>query len=645
MLSRFFPTLLLLWFLALPAHADADKAFLAAREAHRAGQAKTFEKFALRVPDDHLLQPYLRYWRLRGNNQDAQALAACIRDHADSPLSERLRDERARQAARQGDWVSFQMWSEGLIRDDVELRCARRQSALSRGEGPLAKPMQDLYLTGADLPSSCDQLFAQLFAQGLLQVEDRYRRLRLALDQGNLRLARELDGQLPAEERLTANALGLAEKAPERLVAQGAQTRAQQELALYALTAVAKKDVDDAARLWQEHAARYEAAQQRYGWGQIAVQAARRHDPRAMDWFILAATPLSEAQLLWKARTSIRLGRWGDLMQTLFAMPEALQNEAVWRYWKGRAYKALNAPYAANQIFARLSREIHYYGLLAEEELPVRLEKRAADYRASEEEVRQVAALPGMRRALKLRELELLADAVSEWDWALRGQPDPILLAAAELARREQWYDRAIVTAERTREVHDFDLRYLTPYRDLAQAYAQERGLDEAWVYGLMRQESRFIAHARSRAGAQGLMQIMPATAQWIARQLGLKRQASASVGQPDTNIRFGTYYLRSILDDLGGSPVMATAGYNAGPGRARRWQAEVALEGAAYVESIPFAETREYVKKVMANAMYYSQRLGLQPTALKDRLGIIPPHPRVAQQDSLARADRDATQ
>jgi soluble lytic murein transglycosylase len=141
-----------------------------------------------------------------------------------------------------------------------------------------------------------------------------------------------------------------------------------------------------------------------------------------------------------------------------------------------------------------------------------------------------------------------------------------------------------------------------------------------------MRQESRFVDYARSGAGAQGLMQIMPNTAKWIARQLGLDRNAYTKMREPEANIRFGTYYLKRIQDGLQGSPVLATAGYNAGPGRARRWQADTPLEGAVYVETIPFTETREYVKKVLANAIYYSQRLGLPGATLKARLGTIPP-------------------
>ncbi|MCX7672489.1 MAG: lytic transglycosylase domain-containing protein [Thiobacillaceae bacterium] len=612
--------------LALPVQAAWQKDFLAAREAHQQGRLERFEQHARRLPADHALAPYIAYWRLRAGN-DQQARLAFIERYADSPLAEQLRADIAREAARRGDWPLYQAWSAQLKRKDQELQCLDLTAALSQGESLTRAQLLALYRSGSDRPTGCERLFARAFEHGLLTPEDRYARLRLALEANNLRLARKLIAQLAPEEQPQGDALRLAESVPQRLISGPAEPRAQAEIALYALTQLARQDLDTAARLWEAEHTRYGEAERRYGFGQLALQAARRHDPRALEWFARAGGAHSEAQHAWRARAALRAGRWAELLQTIQAMPAELQQEAVWRYWRARAHKALGASFQANQLFAQLSREPHYYGLLAEEELPTRLEVRPTEYRVAEEEVRRVQDLPGIQRALLLRELNLMANAVAEWDWALREADDVTLLAAAELARRRQWYDRAIITAERTRELHDFDLRYLTPYRDLAQARAREFGLDEAWIYGLMRQESRFVSHARSRVGAQGLMQLMPATASWIARQLGVKERG-LDINHPETNVRFGSYYLKRVLDDLQGSPVLATAAYNAGPGRARRWQAEVPLEGAVYVETIPFLETREYVKKVMANAMHYSHRLGLTRTALKERLGAVPARP-----------------
>ncbi len=622
----FLPCLLAI-LISLPALAAWEKDFLAAREAHQKGRYDRFEQHARRLPADHLLQPYLAFWRLKANNNH-EARIRFIGQYPDSVLAETLRADLAREAARRGDWPAYASWSAQLARKDLELQCHDLQAALARGESLSRQQVLPLYRSGSDRPSGCERLFSRAFELGLLSVEDRYDRLRLALDANNLRLVRELDAALPEGERLAADGLSRAQKTPDRLLAEAPANRAMAELGLYALTQVAKTDLDAAVRLWEAHQDKYGIVEQRYGWGQLALHAARRHDDRALDWFGRAGTQPSETQLAWRARASLRAGRWADLLASILMMPPEMQEEAVWRYWRGRAHKALGSGFQANQIFARLSRDHHYYGLLADEELPVRLETRPADHRVSEDEVSRVEALPGIRRALMLREIGLSANAVAEWDWALRGAEDVTLLAAAEIARRRQWYDRAIVTAERTRELHDFDLRYLTPYRDLAQARAREFGLDEAWIYGLMRQESRFVAHARSSAGAQGLMQIMPATATWIARQLGDKRRDGAEIFKPENNVRYGSFYLKRVLDDLQGSPVLATAAYNAGPGRARRWQAATPLEGAVYIETIPFLETREYVKKVMANAMHYSQRLGMERTALKDRLGVVPARP-----------------
>lgn len=614
--------------IGFPALAAWEKDFLAAREAYQKGRLDRFERHARKLPADHLLQPYLVFWRLKANNNDHEARTRFIAQYPDSVLSETLRADLAREAARRGDWPAYDAWSAQLARKDLELQCHDLQAALARGESLSRPQVLPLYRSGSDRPSGCERLFSRLFELGLLTAEDRYARLRLALDANNLRLVRQLDAALPEGERLAADSLTRAQQAPERLLAEEPVNRAKAEVALYALTQLANRDLDTAVRLWEVHQDKYGVLEQRYGWGQLALHAARRHDDRALEWFSRSGEPASESQLAWRARASLRAGRWAEVLRVIQSMPPEMQEEAVWRYWRGRAHKALGSGFQANQIFARLSRDHHYYGLLAVDELPLRLETRPADYRVSEDEVGRVEALPGIRRALLLRELGLTANAVAEWDWALRGAEDVTLLAAAEIARRRQWYDRAIITAERTRDLHDFDLRYLTPYRDLAQARAREFALDEAWIYGLMRQESRFVAHARSSAGAQGLMQIMPATAAWIARQLGDKRGARTDVNHPETNVRYGSFYLKRVLDDLQGSPVLATAAYNAGPGRARRWQAATPLEGAVYIETIPFLETREYVKKVMANAMHYSHRLGMERTALKDRLGVVPARP-----------------
>lgn len=624
-------SLFVLTVLATPARASVESDFQAAREAQQKGQAERFQKFAARIPANHLLAPYIAFWRLKSRQAAPQELLEFIARNPDSHLSDRLRSDLARQYGKEGNWPAFREQFQTLVKPDQELQCLALSARLAEGDKPAEQEGLTLWRTFRDLPSACDAVFGRLAETGLLTLEDRLLRLRLALEANNLRLALEVDAGLPENQRMEAGALTRAQHQDLRLQANPGDRRGQREAGLYVLGRVAKDNPEMAAKLWETDQAAYTDGEKQFGWGQIGMQAARRHDVRAMNWFARAGDPQTEPQMLWKVRAALRAGQWAETYRTIMAMPENLQNEPVWRYWKGRALKAMNAVFPANQLFAKLSREIHYYGLLAEEELPAKLETRPADYKVSPDELKSVEALPGFQRALLLRQLGDQGNAAAEWERTLRGLDDRLILAAAELARREEWYDRAINTADKTREIHDFDLRYLSPYRDLASAYAQENGLDEAWVFGLMRQESRFVDYARSTAGAQGLMQIMPATAKWIARQMGLKQNAHKEVAKPETNIRFGTYYLKRIFDGLDQSPVLATAGYNAGPGRARKWQADTPLEGAIYVEGIPFAETREYVKKVLANAMFYRSRFGGVSQSLKERLGVIQARPGVA--------------
>jgi soluble lytic murein transglycosylase len=394
---------------------------------------------------------------------------------------------------------------------------------------------------------------------------------------------------------------------------------------IFALQRLARTSPQDAAARLRPLAAEFEQDDREFLWGRLGYYGALFHDPEALAWFARAGR-LDDNQLEWKARAALRAQNWTELLEAVQAMSEGVQSEPEWRYWKARALKEQGNAAEANALLAPLSTGHEFYGLLATEELGEVIGPPVESYRPAEDEIAAVAALPAIRRALALYGLNLRFEGNREWLWAIGDFDDRQLLAAAEHARRNQLWDRAINTAERTRSLHDFGLRYLAPYREELRAHALEYGLDEAWVYGVVRQESRFVADARSSAGAMGLMQLMPATARWVAGKLGMKGFRQTAVTDLDINISLGTYYLRHVLDTLDNHPVLASAGYNAGPGRARAWRPDSPMEGAIYSETIPFDETRDYVKKVMANASHYARILGRGVVSLKQRLGIIPP-------------------
>jgi soluble lytic murein transglycosylase len=323
-----------------------------------------------------------------------------------------------------------------------------------------------------------------------------------------------------------------------------------------------------------------------------------------------------------------RGGAGAALTATIDRMPPSLRSDSAWIYWYGRALKAESRPAEAQDHFAQIAPQFNFYGKLAAEELgiPIVLPPRALAPTA--EDIAPMSANAGFARAQKFYELGMRLEGHREWNWQLRGMSDRQLLAAAEYARSASLLDRMINTSDRTRSEFDFTQRFPSPFRDTMVQYATPLGLDETWVYGLIRQESRFIMDARSHVGASGLMQLMPATARYVARKMNVSNFSPARVNELDMNLMLGTAYLKLVLDDLDGSPMLATAAYNAGPGRPRAWRSSLVrpVEGAIFAETIPFNETRDYVKKVMSNSVYYAALFENKAQSLKQRLGTIAP-------------------
>lgn len=588
-----------------------------------------FEQHAEKIPEAHPLRIYVEYWKVARQLSDDARVADFLAANQDAWLAEKLRGEWLKDLGRREMWTAYVAEFPRLARPETLHLCFARRAELALGDRRFLGEAVSMWFTGRDMPSACTALFESLLSERILAEEDVWRRLRLAFEAGNTGVARTLLSYLPEAGRPAVAEIDRAYRDPAGYLSSRAldwRSRAQREVGLFALSRLARTDSVAAARTLAPALPMLNEADQQYAWGLLALEAARRHEPQALPWFQkTAGNGLSENRREWWARAALRAGDWRAVLQAIGGMRAETRSQPVWQYWQARALKALGQELAANRILAPLSREHHYYGVLAGEELGAMMGAQTINIKVAGDEVEAIARVAGIRRALALYELDLRTEAANEWVWAVRNFNDRQLLAAAELARSRDWHDRAINTAERTRDLHDFDLRFIAPYRELASKEAKANKLDEAWVYGLIRQESRFVNVARSSVGAAGLMQIMPATGRWIAQRLGIKGFNIQSLNEPETNLRFGTWYLRHVQESLDGHPVLATAAYNAGPRRAQRWRDGKPMEGAIYVESIPFDETRDYVKKVMSNAMYYALRFGQPSVLLVDRLGAIP--------------------
>ena len=610
--------------------ASGDAAVLQAQQAFAVRNLANLERAARNVPDEHVLLPYVEYWRLAlaGRNDDAR-IADFLARYPGSRLAEMLRADWLKSLGAREAWPLYLAEYPRLVKPDPAHQCYAYRAEWSLGNLGRQREAVSMWFTGRDMPSACTALFGRLIDAGLINQEDIWRRFRLALDAGNPGVAKTVVNMMAVAERPPIARLDQAMSDPARLlngVSLDMSQRGDREIALYALDQLAKRSSSDAEQALRKRLSQFSPAEANTAWARLATWAARRHEAVALSWFQQAGVvTVNDYQREWWARAALRAGDWPAVQRVINSMTDSTQAQPVWRYWRARALQAAGQRLAANALFLALSREYHYYGQLAQEELGPVVQTPTINIKMGGDDVAAIARDPGIARALALQDLGLRNDATQEWNWAIRELTDPKLLAAAELARRMEWYDRAINTAERTRELHDFELRFVAPYRELAQQAARENQIDEAWVFGLMRQESRFINVARSGVGASGLMQIMPTTARWIAQRLGIKRFDPSEMRDPAKNIQFGAYYLKHVQTSLDGSPVLATAAYNAGPSRAQRWRDTSPMESAIYIESIPFAETRDYVKKVMSNAMYYAARFGQPSVLLKDRLGTVP--------------------
>ncbi len=613
------------------AAASQNDDFLAARDAFAHGNTAQLDHLADRFAHSPL-EPYVTYYqlRMRLDTADASVIKRFLARPEDTPMIDRLRVEWLKRLGQNQKWDDFLAEYPHVVNADAELTC---YALLARNQAQEEQALQEarrLWFSNDDQPESCGSIFAAAQAMGFITREDVWQRTRQALEAGNISLARQLSEKLAPTQTLSVSALHGAYDNPGHYLSKVRledATEGQRAIALFALRRLAKQSPQLAVAHWSRIAAYFPEAEQRYWYGWLGYEASRKQDPRALEWYQRAGDqPLTDLQLAWRTRAALRLLNWREVLVSINTMQSDQQREKAWRYWKARALKALGKEDEAEAMLTALSSEYGYYGQLASEELGS-LPGAAilsAHYPIDQEEIDAVLAQPGIQRALMLYQMELSTEGAKEWSWAVRKFDDKQLLAAAEVARRNGIYDRSIDTAERTVQLHDFNLRFPTPYRTELQAHLRENELDEAWVYGLMRQESRFVTRAKSAVGAAGLMQIMPQTARWAARQLHLRDYRKTLIHDMEMNLKLGTYYLKSVLSSFDNNPVLASAAYNAGPARARQWLAERPLEGAIYIETIPFDETRDYVKKVMSNTVYYSKLFGQPPASLKQRLGTI---------------------
>lgn len=632
--------------LALPVAAQtrADATVLEMRDAHRRGQTDTLTELLPRVRG-HVLEPLASYWEASARLASASPaqMRQALARHPGTYWEDRLRNDWLLHAGRTGQWAVFDAELPHFrMNDDPQVQCyALWRDAQTRRRAPAeaAEAVARLWMAQRRIEEGCSAAARDLFGGGHLKEPWVWQRARRMMEVGQIDAAvQAVDLLDPAWARITREiAERPADYLADKLTALRPRTK---ELVTLALIRLASTDLDAAARelaqpRWQLQLTQEERS---WAWGVIGKRMAQRHRADALNHFNRGdAVFMHEDHLAWKVRAGLRAGAWASVLQTIGHMGETQRREPVWVYWRARALQALQVPDPVlATVEARLALEsiaspTHFYGLLALEALDRPIRAPAAPEPLSRAEIDAAERHPGLRRALAAVALGLRSEGVREWNYTAHlhtpgGMPDRELLAAAALACRNALWDRCIHTSLRTREVIDASQRFPMPHKTQVLQSARQAGLDPALVYGLIHQESRFQAEARSGAGAAGLMQLMPATARWVARRVGMRDFRAQRVTDVNTNLTLGTHYLKLALDNFGGSMPLAAAAYNAGSARARLWRQGPELPGDIWAETIPFEETRDYVQKVLSNTTLYAALITGQDQSLRNRLGQVGP-------------------
>ncbi len=628
-----------------------DEVLLEMNQAFKNGNTRRLAEL-LPSARGHVLEPWAAFWELRArlNTSTPDEVAAFFKRYRGSYQEDRLRNDWLLLLGQRRDWARYVLIAPDYrMQDDRDVRCYTLAMEQSLAGLNMAEEVKAQWYRQKDGGDGCALAAQQQFAAKHLSEADIWRKVRLALEARQIKATRQAIDIVAPEG---SAALTEIISSPERFLTQRTPSgnRLTQELAVLALVRLADSSPDAAALALQERWGKHlDASQRSWAWGAIGKQAAQKLSADALGYFSRGKpAAMSDEHLAWWARAALRQNQWQDALAAIDAMSPTAAGDSTWVYWRARALlqSAKTEPdkLPARELLQGIAGVRGFYEMLAQEELGLPIKPPATPEALSAAEKEVARNNPGLKRALAAIAIGLRSDGVREWNYTTNlhdsgGMGDRELLAAADLACQAEVWDRCINTSERTKTMIDLAQRFPMPHKQAVLTRSREIGLDPAYVYGLIRQESRFITDARSGVGASGLMQVMPQTASWTAKKIGLTGFKAHQINDRDTNIAIGTGYLKLVLDDFAGSMPMAAAAYNAGPSRPRNWRGisgGPTWEAAIWAENIPFAETRDYVKKVLSNTTLYAAMISGQTQSLKARLG------RIGPRDGVATENRD---
>ncbi len=606
--------------------------YMEARHALASEDSKQFAMLASQL-SDYPLYPYLQYEELRRRIDTApeKDVRHFLDNYSYIPAAKTIRQAWLDALMRRGQHAKFRQYY--VANNNVAHQCFDMRTRMKSGDvSDASNEIKKLWLVGHSQPDECDALFSWLEKQEQFDEDLIWQRIDLAMANNNMKLAKYLAGKLSTEQVHWFALLNSVHNTPTKILNDPDLQQDQpvvRKIIAYGVRRLARQDVAMAAKAWQQLSAKYQFSQQQHNQtlANIALVAAWRHNPLAADLMATLPDDIADVEVQqWRARAAMRANDWPAVLRSIVLMDIETKQALEWKYWRARALEEMGIHADAKYIYDQIARERDYYGFLAADRVQKPYEMNDAPLQFTDFEIGRVIDYPPLIRARELLEAGQTYHAYQEWKYLTAGFTQKQLQIAAYIAHQWDWHHTAIFTVARGRHYDDLQLRFPQPYDDIVKQNAQRFSLRPEYVYGVMRQESAMNSLAKSHAGARGLMQLMPATAKDVAKSLKLKSPSRAALMQPKLNVQLGSKYLRAMLDKYDNQQVLATASYNAGPHRVKRWLPEQRnMSADIWVDTIPYDETRKYVRRVMAYSTVYEWKMANKTTRLQSRMPPVP--------------------
>ncbi len=616
-----------------------QKAFLEASSALSSGAMERYRRLKQQLVN-YDLYPWLEYEEARKNLKDSAKVSRFLEKYPETVMAQRLRSAWLHSLGKRKQWQQFLAVYQQ--EKDVTLRCYYLDAAMStKGMRPeLVEQAKLLWLTGKTRPDACNGTFAHLYKHKKITSSEYWQRVALAMKQGNTSLVRFLEKKLTKSRKRWLAHWKKMKKQPEKTLQAAMQWTDKPEsrdIILDGIRRYARQDVVAAWELWHRafrNDFAFSKQQRDETERKLALRAAWRHLPEANEMLSqLQPGAVNKEVREWRVRSALRQWDWDAAQAALAAMPASERASEQWRYWQARVDAALGKEAEAEAIYRDLMQKTSYYGFLAAEKLgqPYRFNHEPVVSDDLRDNVTLLSERPAFRRIHELYEIGRKADANREWRFETARLSRIEKRVAAQLASDWGWHFSAIVTTASAKHFRDLELRFPLLYRDEIKREARRQKLPQSLIYGVIRRESAYRESVESPAGALGLMQLMPRTAKLVGKKIGIKKKLSnATIKVPGMNIRLGSGYLREVMDRYGDHVILATASYNAGPNRVKKWLPdEEPLPADIWVDTITFDETRNYVKAVLFYSTIFDWKLDNKVDyTMRERMRPVSPQP-----------------